>query len=141
MGYHAGPYARFTSLPSPDETVVTGSRKIDFVAQSYEIDDNGNAAGMDPIAQRVILAVSYAGGGPPRNLDDDRELTARKQRILAALESMVREGAITLPAVVRNGRRESAVFVGRTAAGVFRETVSYVNQRTQRESTVTVTHG
>ncbi len=122
-----GPYGALTSLPAPATTRVVAARKIDFARGRYEYDADGNAVGMDPTAQRVILAVSF-GAAPEVGVIDDRELEARRARIEAALQAMVDEGAI----------RDVVVTVESAGAGEVAETVGYHNLATAQDESVTL---
>ncbi len=127
MPYLDGPYGAQTSLPPPAVTRVVGARKVDFARGRYEYDADGNALGMDPTAQRVILAVSF-GAAPEVGVIDDRELEARRARIDAALQAMVDEGAI----------RDVAVTVEPAGAGEVAEAVAYHNLATAQDESVTL---
>ncbi len=127
MPYMDGPFTALTSLPPAAVTRVGGARKIDFARGRYEYDADGNAVGMDPTAQRVILAVSF-GAAPEVGVIDDRELEARRARIEAALQAMVDEGAI----------RDVAVTVEPADGGEVSETVAYHNLATAQDVSVTL---
>ncbi len=93
MPYSQGPYYAPSSLPSPATTRVTGSRQIDFGSGRYKYDADGNPVGMNPTAQRVLLAISF-GAGPMPKVIDDRALEERRANIELALARMVTEGSI-----------------------------------------------
>jgi hypothetical protein len=127
MPYMDGPYEAQANLPAPATTKVVAARKVDFTTGRYELDADGNAVGMDPTAQRVILAVAFAAQ-PEVGVIDDRELEARRARIIAALEPMVDEGAI----------RDVAAVVEEAGPGRISETVSYHNLATAQDESVTL---
>ncbi len=127
MPYIDGPYDALATLPAPATTKVVAARKIDFGTGRYVFDADGNAVGMDPTAQRVILAVAFAAQ-PEVGVIDDRELEARRARIVAALDAMVEEGAI----------RDVEVTVEEAGPGAVSETVAYHNLATAQDESVTL---
>lgn len=128
MSFCQGPYSQHASLPAPTTTKLVDARNLNFATRRYVFDDDGNPEGMDATAQRVVLAVSFAGGDAPR-FGSTREFEGRRKRIEDALKPLVEEGAIRLLSVV----------VEETAPGEGREQIDYVNLRTQKQHSVTRT--
>ncbi len=125
MAYLQGPYATFTSLPSPTVDRINSSRKINANTRRYELDDNGNNEAMPSTRQRVLLQLDFAVGPPPKFLTE-RELERRKNGIKAGLKALVDEGAITLDRVI----------VLEDTAGSTKEIIDYTDLRTGVDETV-----
>lgn len=125
MRYVQGAYAEHASLPAPTNTVVVNARYVDWETGVYIIDSDGNATGMDPTAQRVLITVAYDSGPVPRMLTF-RESEARRKQVEASLKSLQDEGAIRLLEVTFNE--------GAPGEGI--EQVRYVNIHTQEEQTI-----
>ena len=115
-------------MPSPTTTVVVAARKIDYSTGRYQIDADGNPVGMDPTAQRVVLSVSFDAGPEVRIVSDD-ELSARRARIVSALQPMVVEGAI----------RDVVVSVQDRGSGEVYEQIDFYNVSTAKAAKVTTT--
>lgn len=130
MPYQQGPYSTFASLTAPTTTKITGSRKVDFTTGRYELDSSGNHKGMDPTAQRVVLAVSFAAP-IDGSIDDEQALEQRRKAVFTVLEPLEREGAI----------RVESVTIERTAGGELEERIRYRNLLNEQESTLKRTHG
>jgi hypothetical protein len=125
MPYTTGPYEQFSTLPAPPKTKLVAARKIDACKRGVNFDADGNPEGMDPTAQRVILAIAF-NSGPMPDIIDDRSLEDRRARIAASLDGIVNEGAI----------RDVQVFVEALAPGVVDEHVTYFNLTTAKPDTV-----
>lgn len=83
MGYSQGPYSTFESLPAPERTVLSSSRKVNFVSKRYENDSDGNPLPQPSIQQIVALKVTF-------NVEDAKLITpqdqeASRQAVNAAL--------------------------------------------------------
>lgn len=116
MSFSRGPYATFTSLPSPERTRVVSARGIDSTTGRYQVEDDGAFTPMPGTAQRVLLAVAFDAGETPR-AQSEPELEARQQRLAAAVAPLV-EGA--RPAIAVN-----RIAVTATAPGDTTEIVDY----------------
>ena len=125
MPYTRGPYAQHSSLPSPDATTIPVARKLNFATKRYELDSDGNYVGMDPTAQRVMLALSFGAPDAPRFITE-QDMEKRRQQINAALVGLVAEGAISV----------TSVKVWRTRAGEGAESVKFINKKTGTGGTV-----
>lgn len=64
--------------------VLVSSRDVSLVSGGYVLDDDGNFAGMDDIAQRVLLAVRTAKIPELQIVGFDEEVRAEVRRVLDA---------------------------------------------------------
>jgi len=128
MPYLTGPYAHQTSLPSPARPTIYSARNIDFATQRYTIDTStGGYDAMQSTRQRVLLAVAFGAGERPSHVDD-RQLEARSQRIIAALDDLVADGSIA----------DVSVSFEHPSPGVVRERVNYRNLQTGTDDSAEV---
>ena len=127
MAFTAGTYAEFTSLPSPEQSVLTSSRKIDFLTRKYVLTSVGGFEAMDDIGQRVVLLVSFAQGTRPPSIDE-RSLKETEYAIREALKPMIRGPEPEI--------RLLSVSTARVAAGVIQTTLVYKNLLTGTKTSV-----
>ena len=130
MPYATGPYATLTAaIAAPqDDITLHSSRKIDFATQEYVLNDEAGFEGMDDIAQRVILTVSY--NVPRQTHISERDLRASELAVRNALEFMTGgpEPEIKL----------DKVSFARTSAGVTAGTVIFTNLLTGTKTSVVI---
>jgi hypothetical protein len=98
------------------------------------VDDDGNAEGMDDIGQRVVLAVKSAIVPELQTRSFDEEMQQEIRRVIAAAE--LTTGNSPSIALVRNdGQKPVQIF---PKPNGFQASISYLNNLTGTETTVTV---
>ena len=126
MPYCKGPYSAHSSLPSPVVMTLHSSRKVDFARRVYVMaDDGNNFDSMPSTRQRVFLQLDFAVGPPPKFMTEP-ELERRKRSIIAGMQLLIDEGAISL----------TKVTVEESAAGSVVEEVFYVDLQTGKDDSV-----
>ena len=106
MAYSQGPYARFTSLPSPGPSTLTSSRKIDFESGRYVTTEDGGFEAMDDIAQRACLLVCF--GVKPQKFVTPQSLASTEQDIRLALQPMTAAPAPEIEILTVTAERTAA---------------------------------
>lgn len=129
MPFLKGPYAKQANRP-PTTTTIVSSRLVNFETGRYELDDSGNALGMDDTASRVMLAHSFGTDGVPSTISGPY-FERRRSSVLAALEELETEGAISVDDVT----------VVASSPGSGSESVRYNNKTRGQQSTQRVLGG
>jgi len=125
--YGLGPFGKAVLPPEePKPKILHSSREINGVTRRYVLDSDGNFEGMDDIAQRVLLLVSYADTEFKFITDRDNETS--RQRIEAAL-SVLTSGKT--PAI-----RIEAIEFTNPSYGLLQKRITYTNLRTNTQQTV-----
>lgn len=122
--------------PFADEgpTVLRSSRQLDLVRGVVNIDEDGNAEGMDDIAQRVILAVRrcVVPELQTRAFDEEMQQEIRRQLALAELTTGT---APSIDLVRSDGQKPVQIF---PKPNGFQASISYRNNLTGTETSVEV---
>lgn len=140
LGFGTVPYGlyKFGVPPTPfaeeGPTVLHSSRKIDLVRGTVNIDDDGNAEGMDDIAQRVLLAVRQVRVPELQTRSFDEEMQQEIRRVLTEAELTIGSNP-SIDLVRADGQKPVQIF---PKPNGFQATISYRNNLTGTETSVTV---
>jgi hypothetical protein len=139
-GFGAGPHGLSPfGVPADDwaeegSTVLRSSRKIDLVAGTVELDDDGNPEGMDDTGQRVVLAMRRVKVPALQGLTFDETMQQEVRRVLADA-SLTTTSPPDIDLYRKDGGRPVVV---QTRPGGAYVTVHYRNNLTGTETSVTV---
>lgn len=140
LGFGTVPYGlyKFGVPPTPfaeeGPTVLHSSRKIDLVQGVVNIDDDGNAEGMDDIAQRVLLAVRQVRVPELQTRSFDEEMQQEIRRVLTEAELTIGSNP-SIDLVRSDGQKPIQIF---PKPNGFQASISYRNNLTGTETSVTV---
>jgi hypothetical protein len=140
LGFGTVPFGLYPFGIPPDPfaeegpTVLHSSRKIDLIRGTVNIDDDGNAEGMDDIAQRVLLAVRQVRVPELQTRSFDEEMQQEIRRVLAEAELTIGSNP-SIDLVRADGQKPVQIF---PKPNGFQASISYRNNLTGTETVVTV---
>lgn len=140
LGFGTVPFGLYPFGIPPEEfaeegpTILVSSRELDLVQGTVEMDDDGNPAGMDDIAQRVILAIRQVVVPEIRTRAFDEQMQQEVRRVLADAE-LTTGNAPAIELVRADGQRPVQIFPKPNGAEI---SISYRNNLTGTETSIEV---
>lgn len=116
-------------------TILRSSRKVNLVTGKYELDADGNFAGMDDVGQRMVLAIRSAVIPELQTLSFDQDVQLEVRRVLEPITSGAAPDASL---ITKNGTAPIVVVPRPNGVEI---TVFYKNNLVNSETSITITRG